>query len=168
MVSVAGTISSLSEENALTLFKAIALSGNDYSSILITKLGLTRRQYYSIMKKLMDADLVKRISGKYSLTSFGKIVFTMHIKIESAIKYYWKLKAIDSIIMSATAGLPTEEYQRIVDTLIDNEEIKNLIISNKSINNKFESHISYRSTGELEKHQEQRRHTIHLKEILTH
>ncbi|MFL6344876.1 MAG: hypothetical protein ACJ71A_05470, partial [Nitrososphaeraceae archaeon] len=73
MISVVGTISAISDDKALSLFKAVALSENDCSNILITKLRLTRRQYYSIMSRLMHADLVRRISGKYSLTSLGKV-----------------------------------------------------------------------------------------------
>ena len=153
LVSVVGTISSLSDEKALLLFRAIAFSENDYSNMLITKLRLTRRQYYSIMKKLIDADLVKRISGKYSLTLFGKIVFSILVKIESAIKYYWKLKALDSIVMSVNAQLPAEEYRRIVDNLIDNNDIKNLIVSN---NNNYEPRLSYSSPKEQEKREEER------------
>ena len=153
MVSVVGTISSLSDEKALLLFRAIAFSENDYSNMLITKLRLTRRQYYSIMKKLIDADLVKRISGKYSLTLFGKIVFSILVKIESAIKYYWKLKALDSIVVSVNAQLPAEEYRRIVDNLIDNNDIKNLIVSN---NNNYEPRLSYSSPKEQEKREEER------------
>jgi hypothetical protein len=152
LVSVVGTISSLSDEKALLLFRAIAFSENDYSNMLITKLRLTRRQYYSIMKKLIDADLVKRISGKYSLTLFGKIVFSILVKIESAIKYYWKLKALDSIVVSVNAQLPAEEYRRIVDNLIDNDDIKNLIVSN---NNNYEPRLSYSSPKEQEKREEE-------------
>jgi predicted transcriptional regulator len=124
-------------DKALSLFKAVAVSSNDCSKILITKLRLTRKQYYIRIKELMHTGLVRRISGKYSLTSLGKVVFGMLTKIETAIKYYWKLKGIDSIMMtSANTNLPSEEYQRIIDTLIDNEEIKTVLASN---NNNFES-----------------------------
>jgi predicted transcriptional regulator len=82
MVSLATTICALSEEKAIALFKAIAFSENDYSNMLITKLRLTRRQYYSIMKKLMDADLIRRISDKHSLTSLDKIILTMLEKLK--------------------------------------------------------------------------------------
>jgi hypothetical protein len=47
MVSVADAISAISNEKVLSLFKAIAFSENDCSSILITKLRLSRKQYYS-------------------------------------------------------------------------------------------------------------------------
>jgi predicted transcriptional regulator len=133
MISLAGTISAISDKKALSLFKVIALSENYNTSILITKLGLTRKQYYSHMEKLMRIGLVKRIGGKYSLTSFGKVIFSKVVKIETAIEYYWKLKAIDSITMSANTELPARERQKIIDTLIDNHEIKAVLISNNKL-----------------------------------
>jgi hypothetical protein len=83
----------------------------------------------------MDADLVKRISGKYRLTSFGKVIFSAQLKveteIETAIKHYWELKAVDSITLKSRESkeLPLEEHQRIIDNLIDNQEIKDILVS---------------------------------------
>jgi predicted transcriptional regulator len=132
-LSVVDVLSSISDEKTLSIFKAVALSENHCSSILITKLRLTHRQYYSGMERLIDAGMVKRIDGKYRITSFGKLILSMLFKIENAIKYHWKLKAIDSIMtmMSAEAKeLPLEERQKIIDNLIDNQEIKDILISN--------------------------------------
>jgi hypothetical protein len=72
---------------------------NDCSRILITKLTLTRRQYYSIMQKLINhTDLLRGINGNYSLTSIGEVIFSMLVKIESAIKYYyWKVKGLTQL-----------------------------------------------------------------------
>ena len=118
------------------LFKAIADSDNDCSEILITKLKLTRKQFYSSVEKLIDVGLTKRISGRYSLTSFGKVIFSTLVKIETAIIYYWKLKAVDSITMSANTELPEQECQKIIDRIIDNHQIKDIFVtknSNKSV-----------------------------------
>ncbi|HJT49194.1 MAG TPA: hypothetical protein VJ729_13505 [Nitrososphaeraceae archaeon] len=150
MVSTASVISAISDDKALSLFKAVALSENDYSNLLISKLKLSRRQYYSTMMGLMDADLVKRISGRYSLTSLGKIMFDSYLKMESAIKYYWKLKAIDSILSSAISELPMQECSRIIDNIIDNDEIKAILNS------------------DTERHREQPRPKGHLNQVLTH
>jgi hypothetical protein len=129
-LSVADILSCIYHPKILLLFKAVALSDNGCSSIiLITNLGLTRRQYYPSMEKLMRVGLVRRISGKHSLTSLGRVIFSCMLKIEMSIKYYWKLKAIDSITMAADV-LPTEQYHMIVDKLIDNDEIKSVLVSN--------------------------------------
>ena len=134
LLSAADVLRCISDDKALSLFKAVALSENNDTSILITKLALTRKQYYSSMEKLMNADLVKKISGKYRLTSFGKVIFSAQAKveteIETAIRHYWELKAVDSIMMSSDEKeLPLRERQKIIDNLIDNNEIKNILVS---------------------------------------
>jgi hypothetical protein len=107
-LSAADVLRCISDKKALSLFKAIALSENDDGRILITKLALTRKQYYSSMEKLIHTELVKKISGKYRLTSLGRVIFSAQAKveteIETAIKYYWELKAVDSIMMKMSAG----------------------------------------------------------------
>jgi hypothetical protein len=162
MVSIASVISAISDDKALSLFKAVALSENDYSNILITKLKLSRRQYYSTMMRLVHAKLVQRIGGRYSLTSLGRIVFNSYIKIETAIKYYWKLKAIDSILISANKELPVEECRRIIDNMIDNDEIKAILNSD----NVCESECY--SSSEQKKKEQLRHNKSHVKEVLTH
>ena len=132
MTSVASILSAISDEKSLSLFKTIARSDNYDSSTITGKLNHTRKQFYSSMKKLMDVGLVKRVKGKYHLTSLGKVVFNMQSKVEIGIENHWKLKALDSIINSAdNKDLPAQEYQMIIDKLIDNHDIKDIIVSNK-------------------------------------
>ena len=129
MICAASAISAISTDKALLLFKAVAFSQKNDTSILITKLELSRRQFYSMMKKLIDTGLVRRTRGKYQLTSFGKVVFSAQAKVEIAINNYWNLKVLDSIMMSADKiHLPTEERQAIIDKLIGNEEVKTVLI----------------------------------------
>jgi predicted transcriptional regulator len=116
----------------LSLFNTIARSDNYDSSTITGKLNLTRKQFYSSIKKLMDAGLVKRTNGKYHLTSLGKVVLNTQSKVEIAIENHWKLKALDSIINSAdNKHLSAQEYQMIIDKLIDNHDIKVILVSNK-------------------------------------
>ena len=79
--------------------------------------------------------LITRVNGKYSLTSFGKVIYNYHLDIETAVNYYWKLKALDSImtiqLSSFSSGrikMPAEEQVKLVDKLIDNDEIKNILL----------------------------------------
>jgi hypothetical protein len=50
--------------------------------------------------------------------------------ISKALTYYWKLKAIESIEMSASSssGLPNGELAQLVDVLIDNHEVKDILV----------------------------------------
>jgi hypothetical protein len=62
-----------SDEKTPALFKSIALSETDTSALL--KADLTRKQYYARISGLIDAGLIKRYKGKYSLTSLGRVVY---------------------------------------------------------------------------------------------
>jgi hypothetical protein len=60
-------------------------------------------------------------------------------KIKTATKYYWDLIAVDSIIMSTKMELSPDEFRRIVDTLVDNNKIKAVLVSNSNNNKQFGS-----------------------------
>jgi predicted transcriptional regulator len=126
MVSTADVLDAISHDKSLILFNTIALSNSDGSDILISKLKLTRKQYYSRISKLVKVDLVVRRNGKYFLTSLGKIVYDAQKMIGNAIGDYWKLKAVDTL--EITDQLPKEEYNKIINALIENEQIKEGLI----------------------------------------
>jgi hypothetical protein len=52
--------------------------------------------------------------------------------IGKALAYYWKLKAIESIEMSAS-GLPNGEITQLINALIDNHQIKNILMKSISV-----------------------------------
>ena len=91
-------------------------------------MGITLKQYYSRMAKLTKADLIRRKNGRYSLTLLGKIVYEAHTTIGKALNYYWKLQALESIQKSSSTTLPREELTKLIDTLIDNHEIKDILM----------------------------------------
>ena len=126
MTSVVETVKAISKEEALIIFKTIAL-GKVEGNIVRSKTKLTSKQYYSRMSALLKAGLLKRKSGRYNLTAFGKIVYDAQATIENAINNYWKLKAVDSII-EISDEVPKEEFNKIVDILIDNHQIKDSLI----------------------------------------
>jgi len=97
----------ISDHKSLVLLSTIALSLGD-TSVLLNRLEITKKQYYSRMSALVKAGLIMRKNGDYFLTSFGKVVYEAQSLIENARQNYWKLKAIDSI-ESSDHGLTPEE-----------------------------------------------------------
>jgi predicted transcriptional regulator len=127
-MSVSDTLNAISDDKSLILFNTVALETSN-SGILKTRLELTRKQYYSRMYGLVNAGLVTRKNGYYFLSSFGKVVYEAQMLIDKGIQDYWKLKAIDSIESSpGSPQLPAEEYNRLIATLIDCNEIKDILI----------------------------------------
>jgi len=125
MVSVSGILSAISNDKSLVLFSTIALASGD-SSILISRLNLTRKQYYSRMSDLTNAGVIRRKNGKYFLTSLGKVVYEAQELIGKAVEFYSKLQAIDSI---ETPKFPAAEVLTIIDSLIQNSKIKEILIN---------------------------------------
>ena len=74
MMAVADVLKAIAEDKSLVLFNAIAFSNSD-SDILISTLHLTRKQYYTRLSALLRAGLVKREMAKYSITTFGMILY---------------------------------------------------------------------------------------------
>ena len=133
MTSVVDIVSAISEDKSLSLFRAVVNSENANSEILITKLRFNRKEFYSRMKKLMHVGLVKRVNGRYRLTTFGKVVFSAHAKAEIAVENHWKLKAVDSI--DSNEILSPEERKKLINNLIDNQEIRDILVPDIDNNN---------------------------------
>jgi hypothetical protein len=131
--SITSIIKKISDDKTLVLFNSIAVSSsNEDRYIPLKEMNLSTKQYYSRISGLTDAGLVKRHKGRYSLTMLGKVVFESQMLIGKTLAYYWKLKAIESIEMSSS-GLPNEEITQLINVLIDNRQIKDILM--KSIAN---------------------------------
>ncbi len=97
----------------------------DGKSFSIAGLQLTRKQFYSRLHALIIFNLVSKASGKYHLTSFGKVVFDWHLVLMQAIsEEYWKLKALDVLDSS---GIPDSERRKIMDALLKNEKLRQFV-----------------------------------------
>jgi predicted transcriptional regulator len=125
--SVDHIIKRTSDEKTLALFDSIANSDGDRSATL-RKSNLTEKQYYARISGLMDAGLIKRRKGEYSLTLLGRVVYDSQMIIVKALTYYGKLKAIEEIEMSYGATLPKEELTQLINALIDSDQIKDAIM----------------------------------------
>jgi hypothetical protein len=137
--SISYILKKISDDRALTLFNSIAVTDED-NFIPLKEMNLTTKQYYSRISGLLDAGLIKRHKGKYSLTILGRLVYDAHMTIGKTLTYYWKLRAIESFEISASGSsrLPNEEVTQMINALIDNRQIKDILmksISNSSVEN---------------------------------
>jgi predicted transcriptional regulator len=121
----------ISDEKTLTLFHSIAISDGD-RYISLKEMNLTTKQYYSRIAGLTNAGLIKRHKGKYSLTLLGKVFYDSQMMIGEALNDYWKLKAIESIEMSSGATLPEWELAQLINALLDNHQIKDILMKSIS------------------------------------
>jgi predicted transcriptional regulator len=95
-------------------------------ALSVVSLKLTRKQYYARLHNIITSGLVHKRNGLYQLTSFGKVVFDWHLKLkEITSNEYWKLAAIDTLNSS---GMPDSDRMKIVNSLIQNEEVRRLLL----------------------------------------
>lgn len=132
--SAATVLRTIADDKSMELFATVAQETVD-SKNLKNRTKLTRKQYYSRLSRMTRAGLVRRKNGKYILTTFGKIVYDSQTTVQNALNNYWKLKAIDSLEMSNE--LPKEEQQKLIETLVDNEEIRGILVKGGSVESPF-------------------------------
>jgi predicted transcriptional regulator len=146
--SISLILKRISDDKALVLLNSIAVEdGEKY--IQLKRMNLTTKQYYSRISGLMDAGLIKRHKGKYSLTMLGHVVYDSQMIIGKTLAYYWKLKGIESVEMSTPSGLPNDEIARLINALIDNHRIKDILM--KSISSSTENlHTENNSDNNVE------------------
>jgi predicted transcriptional regulator len=127
--TAAAVLRSIADDKSLELFRTVALETID-SKNLKNRTRLTRKQYYSRLSRMTRTGLVRKKNGKYILTTFGKIVYESQTTVENALNNYWKLKAIDSL--ETSNELPQEEQRKLIETLLDNQEIKEILVKGSS------------------------------------
>jgi predicted transcriptional regulator len=123
-VKTSAVLDAIADDASLELFKLVALT-NGSSEVLRSSMKITRKQYYTRLFKLVQCGLIKRKDNKYFLTALGKVMYDAQATIENALNNYWKIKAIDSF--KVAEGIPLEEQKRLIDILIQNQEIKNIL-----------------------------------------
>ena len=121
-LSVPDVLKTISDDKSFEVFQLIA-NINSNGEIILKKLGLTRKQYYSKMSAMMKAGLIKRQSGRYYLTPFGKVIYCCTTIAKNALDNYYNLKAIEATELN----LPNEEVGKLIDVLIDNQQVKQFL-----------------------------------------
>ena len=125
ILPVETVFSAISDNKSLSLFNIIAImsgpatdAGQPTGEIPISRMNLTRKQYYTRINRLVDAGLITKKRARFILTSLGRVVYETHRTIGVAIQNRWKLEAIDSIQTSQLATrMPTEERHKLINTL---------------------------------------------------
>ena len=122
--SITTVLKKISDDKTLTLFNSIAGADGD-KNIPLKEMNLTTKQYHTRISGLLNAGLIKRHKGKYSHTLLGKIVYDTQMTIGKTLTYHWKLKGIESIEASNN---PEWELAQLINALIDNRQIKNILM----------------------------------------
>jgi CheY-like chemotaxis protein len=146
-ITITDILKVLSNYESLLLFRAIAGEKNvdeTKGNILMKKLKLTPKQYYTARSSLISFGLVKSKNLKYSLTLLGNVFYYLQAIAEASLNNYWKLKAIESIQMNQ---YPNKDLKKLIEIIIDDKEIKEILTNgNKSY---YQSPSSSDSTNDI-------------------
>jgi len=144
-VSIRNVFKVLSDQETERLFKIIIDFKDAESQILIVELGLSKRQYYDRINNLLKAGLIRRQKGRYELSSFGKVIFSLYKIAEKASGIYWKLEAIDNIKMSDKSHLAEFDYMKIIDILLNDVEIKEIFLHGEEylVKDRLQDNLAY-------------------------
>jgi hypothetical protein len=74
----------------------------------------------------LDAGLVQRVKGRFSLTNLGTVIYHAQLIMEAGVNNYWKLKAIDSIQGSAQIG--EQERIKLIKTILSDDQIEGILV----------------------------------------
>ncbi len=103
-------ISSITDDSSLSIIEAIKANHDARTPVLLTRLKISRKQYYSRITRLLKAGIVSKKQGQYRLTSFG-IIFVHAVDImNDAAQNKWRLDALDCA--------PPEYRGKILEALI--------------------------------------------------
>src|SRR5918996_2406202 len=154
--SITYILKKISDDKTLVLFNSIAVSIDNERLIPLREMNLSTKQYYSRISGLTDAGLIRRRKGKYSLTMLGRVVYHSQMIVGKTLAYYWKLKVIESIEMESiqmssdtTSGLPSEEITQLINALIDNHQIKDILLKSISSSSTENLHAENNSNNNV-------------------
>jgi len=116
-------LKAIANDVSYLLFKTIALNKGQMK---LRKTGPSKKQFYTALSALKKAGLIKKKSGEYTITAFGKIIYCIQLMIEEALENRWKLMAVDSL--ETEDAVPEEEFVKFIDALIQNKQIKEFLV----------------------------------------
>jgi hypothetical protein len=126
--SLLDVLKAIADSKSLKCFQSIA-KGSVESEILKDKEGMSKKQFYMRTSQMMNAGIIRRVKGKFSLTNFGVIVYHGQLVMEKGVNNFWKLRAIDSIQESGQIG--EHERMKLVKTILNDDAIENILVTQK-------------------------------------
>ena len=80
--------------NPCVYLTQLVFTTNHDSDILIRNIGLSRKQFYTRVYKMIEVGLVVRFGRRYNLTTLGKIVYHVQWVLGNAIKESFGIQSV--------------------------------------------------------------------------
>jgi hypothetical protein len=116
----------LSDRNCVGLFNQISSKGSIDGESLMSLSGLTKKQYYTRVQRLASCGLIRRKSGTFSPTSFGRVIHNCKLKIDNAIDEYYSLKAVDSF--NDSREINKVQGKELIEKIITDGRLQSILL----------------------------------------
>jgi len=96
------------------------------SSSMNYKSTISKKQFYSRLKRLRNTGIIEKRNSVYKTTTFGSLIYNGQIKaLENIIANYWNLKAVD--VLKAKQDFPLREKEKLIEEMIQNTSLKSIV-----------------------------------------
>jgi hypothetical protein len=90
------------------------------------KVNISKKQFYSRLRRLRDIGVIEKRSSVYRTTTFGSLIYNGQIKpLEDIIANYWNLKAVD--VLKSRQDFPLREKEKLIEEMIQNTSLKGIV-----------------------------------------
>ena len=114
----------LADRHSLSIVK-MAYFGFKGSSMSY-KSNISKKQFYSRLKRLRDIGVIEKRNAVYRTTTFGSLIYNGQIKaLEDIIANYWNLKAVD--VLKSRQDFPLREKEKLIEEMIQNTSLKSIV-----------------------------------------
>ena len=124
IITARQVLEGISDERSQELLNFIAAGEN--CSDMVGESKMTRKQYYLRVSRLTNLGLIKRVEGRYALTTFGSVVYEAQLRLAVAVNNRWKLKAFDALYSENT--IPVSERSQVMNQIINDTGNNEIIV----------------------------------------
>lgn len=112
----------LSKYDALKIFLQ-SIEGIEAETDASEKIGLTKKQYYTRLKQLVDAGLIEKSKGRYVQTTLGRIIYEKALQIVfEQVRNAKKLQMLD--VLKSSGKFDMDEIYRLLSIKVDEDKAK--------------------------------------------
>jgi predicted transcriptional regulator len=122
--SIEQVFATLSDRYSINILK-MAYFGLKGSSMSY-KGNISKKQFYSRLKRLRDLGVIEKHNSVYKTTTFGSLIYNGQVKaLEDIMANYWNLKAVD--VLKSRQDFPLPEKEKLIEEMIQNSSLKSIV-----------------------------------------
>jgi CheY-like chemotaxis protein len=138
----------LSKQKNLLVFRTIAAEGVIDREMLEKLMKINRRDRSTSLSELFKIDLIRKKSGKYCLTSLGKLIYDWQIREENMLSLRHNLKVIDSI-----EDFALDDRNEIISCIIKDTHARDLLMQyNRGLSSRIQNKLDEKQEIRKENH----------------